>query len=194
MADFTPTPLGARPTLRRNTAPRRHWSLRLLRFARNLVGNVVGLAVVLPSAAFGTALIWDDLPEAIRGAPVAVTTGEGDVENGDFTRCASDAATDCTLDGRTFRYGGVTVRLADIEAPATRAPACTAELEAGEAGARALARMLNAGGFRLSDAGAGRDADGNVLRIVTRDGRSFGAALVRDGHAEPAGHSVAWCA
>ena len=58
-----------------------------------------------------------------------------------------------------------------------------------------LAELLNPGPFTLARApGRDRDRYGRLLRTVTRQGESLGAALVREGLAETwQGRRGSWC-
>lgn len=90
------------------------------------------------------------------------------------------------IDGDTFDYRGMRVRVADIDTPEVRGQCA---YESGLA-ARATARMralLSEGPFELHPLGSGRDEDryGRKLRIVTRNGRSLGDRLVAEGWRGP---------
>lgn len=195
MTDYRPH----RPTLRRPDphagGPRRHWSLRLFHGLRKATGNFATLAVVLPSAAFGTAFLWDGMPSGFTSpvAPAALSSNGADTEHGRFARCRGSEA-DCTVDAATFRYQGAMVRLADIEAPGLASNRCAEEMEAAEAGADRLAGLLSHGKFTLVAATGEIDQEGRALRIVTREGKSLGAEMIRAGLADPAGDGRNWCA
>jgi endonuclease YncB( thermonuclease family) len=100
------------------------------------------------------------------------------------------------IDGDTFAWHGMRVRIADIDAPETHPPRCAYEADLG---ARATARMralLAAGPFELHPIPDGRDTDryGRKLRIVTRGGRSLGDQLVGEGLARTwTGRREPWC-
>lgn len=99
------------------------------------------------------------------------------------------------IDGDTFRVGGETVRIADIDTPETRPPRCAYEAELGERATRRLMSLLSEGPFELSPIG-GRDEDqyGRKLRVVTRNGRSLGDVLVSEGLARTwTGRRQPWC-
>lgn len=99
------------------------------------------------------------------------------------------------IDGDTFVYAGVRIRIADIDTPEVngRCPYETA------LAARATARMrqlLAQGDFQLHPPPSGRDEDryGRKLRIVTRDGRSLGDVLVAERLARTwSGRREPWC-
>ena len=99
------------------------------------------------------------------------------------------------IDGDTFDYAGVRVRVADIDAPEVHGR-CPYETDLA---ARATARMgalLAAGPFELHPLPDGRDEDryGRKLRIVKRGGRSLGDVLVAEGLARTwTGQREPWC-
>ena len=98
------------------------------------------------------------------------------------------------IDGDTFDYGGMRVRIADIDAPEVHGR-CAYE---SDLAARATARMqtlLAAGPIELHSV-SGRDEDsyGRKLRIVTRGGQSLGDVLVAEGLARTwSGRREPWC-
>jgi endonuclease YncB( thermonuclease family) len=174
--------------------PSRHWSFRAFRLIRSLTGNVAAMFVVVPSAAFGTVMLWDGLPGTPGAARLhaAVSPTPDDQEGGRFASCR-DGAADCVIDGRTFRYRGELVRLADIEVPQVAAATCAEELQAGEQAKARLGRLLSADGFTLVPSATNEDGEGNLLRLATRDDHSLGAALVLEGLADPVGEARNWC-
>ncbi|HEX8640047.1 MAG TPA: thermonuclease family protein, partial [Allosphingosinicella sp.] len=95
----------------------------------------------------------------------------------------------------TFDYGGERIRIADIDTPELRGR-CAYEIAlAGQATERMRA-LLAAGPFELHRTPDGRDEDGygRKLRIVTRNGRSLGDALVAEGLARTwSGRREPWC-
>lgn len=114
---------------------------------------------------------------------------------GEVLQLCSGGQQSCVLDGDTLRYRGSTIRLADIDAPETRAPQCASEAELGRRATQRLLELVNAGPFEVVRAGS-RDVDvyGRQLRRVERDGRSFGAVLVAEGLARPwDGARRSWC-
>jgi endonuclease YncB( thermonuclease family) len=114
---------------------------------------------------------------------------------GDFQPCASARQQNCVIDGDTIRYGGVKVRLADIDAPEVFSPRCASEAALGRRATRRLVQLINAGPFMLVRHGA-RDEDryGRKLRVLERDGRSLADTLVAEGLARPwDGARRSWC-
>jgi endonuclease YncB( thermonuclease family) len=115
--------------------------------------------------------------------------------NGTFALCARAGQQSCVIDGDTVRYGGLTIRLEDIDAPETRSPKCTAEAALGRQATERLLELINAGPFRVVHTG-GRDEDryGRKLRVIERQGRSVGDTLIAEGLARRwDGARRSWC-
>jgi len=99
------------------------------------------------------------------------------------------------VDGDTFWYRGLKVRIADINAPELSHPGCAYEAQLAEAATRRLTQLLNAGPFSLEVEGRETDRYGRALRVVMRGGKSLGAVLEREGLAEHwRGRRSDWCA
>lgn len=101
----------------------------------------------------------------------------------------------CVVDGDTFWLDGTKIRIADIDTPEIGQPQCDYEYELGMRATRRLVELLNAGPFELLTIG-NRDEDqyGRKLRVVTRNGRSLGDQLVREGLARTwTGRREPWC-
>ena len=99
------------------------------------------------------------------------------------------------IDGDTFVYRNMPIRIADIDAPEVHGRCASESALAARATARMRA-LLAAGLFELHAAGDGRDEDryGRKLRIVTRNGRSLGDMLVAEGLARTwTGRREPWC-
>jgi micrococcal nuclease len=112
-----------------------------------------------------------------------------------FRLCAGRRPSNCVVDGDTIWYGGVKIRLADIDTPEVFSPKCASEAALGRRATERLQELLNAGPFEIAPSGS-RDADryGRKLRILERHGRSLGDTLIAEGLARPwdgARHS--WC-
>jgi endonuclease YncB( thermonuclease family) len=99
------------------------------------------------------------------------------------------------IDGDTFDYRGMRVRVADIDTPEV-AGQCAAETALAARATRRMRALLTAGPFELDRLPTGRDEDryGRKLRIVTRGGRSLGDQLVAEGLARTwTGRREPWC-
>lgn len=112
-----------------------------------------------------------------------------------LTICAPGPRDNCVVDGDTFWLAGEKVRIADIDTPEISQPMCAAELALGNRAKRRLRQLLNAGPFELQRVGnRDRDRNGRLLRVVTRDGRSLGDVLVKEGLARTwTGRREPWC-
>jgi len=98
------------------------------------------------------------------------------------------------IDGDTFEYRGVRVRVADIDTPEMNGD-CAEERALARRAMRRMADLIDDGPFALRPLW-NRDADqyGRSLRIVTRDGRSLGDQLVAEGLARTwSGRREPWC-
>ena len=132
---------------------------------------------------------------AIAGYAMVERPAQGVAGSGDFRLCASAHQQNCVVDGDTIRYGGVKIRLADIDAPEVFSPRCASEAALGQRATQRLLQLINAGPFELVRSGS-RDADryGRKLRVIERDGRSLAATLVAEGLARPwDGARRSWC-
>jgi micrococcal nuclease len=102
------------------------------------------------------------------------------------------AATE-VIDGDTFVHAGERIRIADIDTPELQAR-CPAEARLAAAARDRLGGLLAAGVFELRRLGRDRDRYGRLLRVVKRDGRSIGDALVAEGLARTwSGRREPWC-
>lgn len=98
------------------------------------------------------------------------------------------------IDGDTFDYGNIRIRIADIDTPEVRGR-CAYERELAARATSRMRTLLVAGPFELERTGT-RDVDryGRSLRIVTRDGHSLGDTMVAEGLARPwRGRREPWC-
>lgn len=114
---------------------------------------------------------------------------------GDFGLCVRAQQQTCVVDGDTIRYGGVTIRLEDIDAPETFSPKCASEAALGRRATQRLLDLMNAGPFEVvHDGGRDEDIYGRKLRIIERDGRPVTDTLVAEGLARPwDGARRSWC-
>ena len=113
-----------------------------------------------------------------------------------FPLCASSPRVTCVVDGDTIWLDGTKIRIADIDTPEVSRPRCPREARLGELATLRMQALLNRGAFSLRAAPGGHDEDrfGRKLRVVSRDGESLGAMLVRDGLARPwGGKRRSWC-
>lgn len=114
--------------------------------------------------------------------------------HGTFTLCARAYQQNCVIDGDTIRYRGLTVRLADIDAPETRDPKCASEAALGRRATLRLLELMNAGPFELVSGARDEDRYGRKLRVVERHGHSVADTLVAEGLARPwDGARRSWC-
>ena len=112
-----------------------------------------------------------------------------------FKLCGRGHERNCVIDGDTIRYGGVKIRLADIDAPETFSPKCGSEAALGQRATQRLVELMNAGPFQVVRIGP-RDEDiyGRKLRVIERDGRSVADTLVTEGLARRwDGARRGWC-
>lgn len=169
---------------------RRTPSARFRRKSRFRPGAFV---LVLPLAGFAAALLWDGGPSG-RAFELPARPAASDREAARFAQCAGGKRINCVVDGDTFWYRGEKIRIADINTPETSEPKCRREAELGERATARLTQLLNAGAFSLETGEREQDRYGRALRVVTRGGESLGAALTREGLAEPwRGYRGDWC-
>lgn len=99
------------------------------------------------------------------------------------------------IDGDTFDYRGMRIRIADIDTPEVQGR-CPHEIQLAARATRRMRALLAAGPIELHALSSGRDEDryGRKLRIVTRGGRSLGDVLVAEGLARTwSGRRGPWC-
>lgn len=117
-----------------------------------------------------------------------------DPHRAEFVICNGPVRANCVVDGDTFWFKGIKIRVADIDAPEISEPQCAGERQAGIAARNRLLEMLNAGSFSLLAGWRDEDRYGRKLRIVARDDTSLGEILVREGLAWHWGVShFGWC-
>jgi len=98
----------------------------------------------------------------------------------------------CIVDGDTFWYQGIKIRLLDIDAPEVEG-GCAVERRLAQSATNELTRLLNTGLIQI--AYDGQDRYGRHLaRLWVRDGE-VGPAMVAAGLAEPFGRRgpSLWC-
>ena len=151
---------------------------------------LVGVAAALWFAAGRYPAIVDTNGAVVTsGSGAFVTDGHGA-----FVLCEQARAPNCVIDGDTIRYGGVKIRLTDIDAPEVFSPKCPSEAASGERATRRLLELINDGPFQVVAGGRDEDRYGRKLRVIERDGRSLGDVLVVEGLARPwDGARRSWC-
>lgn len=157
------------------------------------LGCMKTAAVIRPTAAL-TALLAAILSgHAILAEPHSIAAP--DPEAARFAPCEGSVRVTCVVDGDTFWYRGLKIRIADINAPELGHPSCAYEAQLAETATRRLTDLLNAGPFILAVEGRETDRYGRALRVVLRRGRSLGKVLEREGLAEHwQGRRGDWCA
>jgi endonuclease YncB( thermonuclease family) len=139
------------------------------------------VVVLRPAGGAGNGL------HVLRPQPVAAA--------GAFQLCTDRRQASCVIDGDTIRYGGVKIRLADIDTPEIYSPKCPLEATLGRRATERLQELLNAGPFEGVPSGS-RDVDryGRKLRILERHGGSLGDVLIAEGLARRwDGARRSWC-
>ena len=119
----------------------------------------------------------------------------GDSVSVAFVVCIHGRPANCVVDGDTIRHEGVVIRVADIDTPEVFSPRCAAEAALGARATERMLALVNAGPFEIARSG-NRDEDvyGRKLRILARDGHSFGEILVAEGLAHVwDGSKHPWC-
>jgi micrococcal nuclease len=129
---------------------------------------------------------WLNRPPAPRVGPERVSHS--------FARCGPGSGFACVIDGDSFRLGKRRIRIRGIDAPELEG-ACQAETTLAERSAVQLTELLAAGPFTMTAVGGDeRDQYGRELRVLTRDGRSIGSAMVDAGLAHDyRGRKTSWC-
>lgn len=112
-----------------------------------------------------------------------------------YERCGAAVRINCIVDGDTLWSGSVKIRIADIDTPEISQPRCAAEKALGERATVRLMELVNVGPFQMQAwLGRGEDKHGRKLRVLVRDGRSFGDILVSEGLARTwTGRRQPWC-
>jgi endonuclease YncB( thermonuclease family) len=139
--------------------------------------------------------VWPTSAEDIEAAqPDFGGKPIGDLITVQFSRCGTGSRFTCVVDGDTIWYKGDRVRIADIDAPEVSKPECAREIAMGERATARLLELLNAAPFSLQTTDTEYDRYGRRLLKVTRNGKSLGDTLVREGLAERwGGPRINWC-
>lgn len=153
---------------------------------------LLGLSVFIATVIGGLGTIY----VLNRPAPVTLaTTTIASQSSVQFTLCSFGRRDSCVVDGDTIDYEGRRIRIADIDTPEKTDPKCKSEHALAMKAAYRLTELLNEGTFEVERIGS-RDQDqyGRDLRVLTRDGRSLGDILVREGLARTwTGQREPWC-
>jgi endonuclease YncB( thermonuclease family) len=139
---------------------------------------------------------WARRAEAVEASAGSASGsgGAGEVR-ARFGLCPVGGGRDCVVDGDTIWLAGQNIRIADIDAPETHEPGCSAEKRLGDQATRRLHELVNSGTVSLKGIGRDSDSYGRKLRIVLVDGRSVGDTLVEEGLARwYKGGRRGWCA
>jgi endonuclease YncB( thermonuclease family) len=152
--------------------------------------SFTAILAAVPFAAFCAVFFWNGTPQA-AALPVPSAS---DTETAQFGQCIGGHRVTCVVDGDTFWYSAVKIRIADINTPETSSPGCAHEAELGHRATLRLTELLNAGPFSLWPADRAYDKYGRRLLVVKRGGRSLGDTLVAEGLAERwQGYRRNWC-
>jgi endonuclease YncB( thermonuclease family) len=150
---------------------------------------------IAPNGASALRPAADLRPNVLRGSDAGAASQPRPVAaDGSFTLCALERQPNCVVDGDTIWYGGVKIRLADIDTPETFEPRCAAEAALGRRATARLLELVNAGPLEVAGGGRDEDVYGRKLRVILRDGRSLGEMLVAEGLARRwDGARRGWC-
>lgn len=185
-------PAAARPTSRLPTRGRSRLIAVAVWVAIAAAG--LGLAHLAERGAFSRLIEAARPSTTATSAAAPAVASAADTLAGTFTLCGSGRRIDCVVDGDTFWYRGVKVRIADIDTPELSPPRCEAERVKGEAAKRRLRALLEAGPFSLEHIGRDEDRYGRKLRVVRRGGVSLGDMLIDEGLARRwDGARHPWC-
>ncbi|MBX4938296.1 hypothetical protein [Rhizobium binae] len=165
---------------------------------RDVPPNQVALAAPTPKAGPVTA---QPLPPAavptpavqpVKAVPAAISPGAAETGTAAFGYCGQGAHINCVGDGGVFWYKGEKIVIADMASPIVDQARCDDERRIAFAAKSRLLTLLNAGPFTMN--AAGKTDTSGAPRVVSRDGRSFGAQLINEGLARKPGAGGAWCA
>lgn len=149
---------------------------------------LAGVAMVSYEPAART--LWD----RVSGDSGVAAISSAPTINLRFSKCSRAGQQNCVIDGDTLRFGGETIRVADIDTPETRDYHCSAEKARGDAATRRMLELVNAGPFQVQGYERDEDVYGRKLRILTREGTSLGETLVAEGLARRwDGARHPWC-
>ncbi|NNH57526.1 hypothetical protein HLI01_12215 [Rhizobium laguerreae] len=142
----------------------------------------------LPPAAIPTPMI-----QPIKAVPPPAPPAVSETGTVAFGYCGQGAHINCVGDGGVFWYKGEKIVIADMASPVVDQARCDGERRVAFAAKSRLLALLNAGPFTMNT--AGKSEPSGAPRVVSRDGRSFGAQLINEGLArKPGTAGSAWCA
>ena len=180
-----PRPWGPRAGGRTRRRRAFQWSNALAAAIFAFVVSAIGFSWLLTGELPGRQVTFE-----ARAAPEPAAA----TERATFPLCREANGQTCVIDGDTFRYRGMTVRIADIDTPEVFDYDCVSEKALGERATRRLQALMNAGPFALEPIGRDEDVYGRKLRIITRGGQSVGMTLVAEGFARKwDGARRGWC-
>ncbi|MDP9422175.1 MAG: thermonuclease family protein [Pseudomonadota bacterium] len=128
-------------------------------------------------------------------APVGPLAAAPERVSTSFTPCGPGRGPACVVDGDTFKLGDRKVRITGIDAPELLAPNCPGEAVLARKSADRLRELLNQGEFEMvAHRFQRQDRHGRDLRVIRRNGQSFGATLIDEGLAHRyLGSKRSWC-
>lgn len=168
------------------------FDLERYRRRKRLKSWLVFVPVWAGAALLGTAYGagWLELSTRADAEETVVT----DSVRADFSMCHTGGGYNCVVDGDTIWLEGEKIRIADIDAPETHEPRCSAEKALGDRATIRLQQLLNSGTITLQSIDRDRDPYGRLLRVVIVDGESVGDTLVNEGLARwYEGGRRPWC-
>ncbi|ANM12254.1 MULTISPECIES: hypothetical protein [unclassified Rhizobium] len=189
------------PMLPRQSAPIARDAAEPGPFRKDVPPKQVALAAPTPKAAppvkqsqlLPPATIPTPTIQPVKAAPSPVSPAAPESGTVAFGYCGQGAHINCVGDGGVFWYKGEKIVIADMASPAVDQARCDGERRVAFAAKSRLLGLLNAGPFTMN--AAGKAEPSGAPRVVSRDGRSFGAQLINEGLArKPGAAGGAWCA
>ncbi len=171
-----------RPRRRARARGRSRWRFSAGEIRLTLLGGIfAGLAIALIGLP-----VWTQGPAPQGAAGAGVTRSDVTIARPGEVRM---------IDGDTFRFRGLKVRIADIDTPEMDGR-CAHESDLARRATARMRTLIAQGPIELHPLASGRDEDqyGRKLRVVIRDGRSLGDQLVSEGLARTwTGRREGWC-
>lgn len=140
--------------------------------------------------ALGALILWQSFPYLLQHAqpPAQVDMSAR------YHLCPTSFEENCVLSGKRFVKDDVIISLSDITAPQIFAASCPAEAQLAKRGAARLVALLNDGSFAMRADEEPSPRPGHKSMLVTRDGKSLGLTLIKEGLARPlSAEPVDWC-